>query len=70
MYVIFSIDTTGKVSDPDFKFTNVTDDSCYIDSSYIDELKKEFLITMPNWKPNALSDSITQVRYSIPVSLY
>ncbi|MCB9189400.1 MAG: hypothetical protein H6599_08980 [Flavobacteriales bacterium] len=70
MLVIFSIDTTGTVSDPDFKFSNFMIDSCFIDSSYIDDLKKDFIITIPNWKPNVLSDSLTKVRYSIPITMY
>jgi hypothetical protein len=70
MFIIFSVDTTGIISDPDFKFSNFLVDNCLVDSSYIDDLKKDFLLQMPNWKPKSLSDSITKVRYTIPVRLY
>jgi hypothetical protein len=68
LYVVFTVDTTGKIIDPDFKPDYITETDCSIDTNYIDSLKKEFENYMPIWKPIVVNDTVKEVRMSIPVT--
>ncbi|MEO9802516.1 MAG: hypothetical protein ABJF04_04675 [Reichenbachiella sp.] len=68
LHVIFSVDTIGKISDPDFRPTQYDQDDCEIDTVYLEKLKVEFEKSMPLWKLTNMSDTTTKARYSIPVT--
>ncbi len=68
LYIIFTIDTTGKITDPDFKIDFYNKDECILDSIYIDKLKVELVKHMPLLKPMVVNDTIKKVRLSIPVT--
>ena len=66
LFVIFSVDETGKIVDADFKATTLTVENCRPDSNYINALKSEFEEQMPRWVASE-KDSIVPARYTIPV---
>ena len=68
LYVMFSVDSTGKISDSEFKPTVLSDKNCIPDSVYMNNMKIQFENQMPLWKPKVFNDSIKIVRYSIPVT--
>jgi len=68
LYVIFSLDSTGKVYDSDFKPTILSDKNCIPDTVYMNTIKVKFENQMPRWKSKVLSDSIKMTRLSIPVT--
>lgn len=68
LYIIFTVDTAGKMSDSDIIPGYFDQNVCKVDSIYIDELKVEFEKSMPIWKPTIKNDTITKIRYSIPVT--
>lgn len=68
LFIIFSVDSTGKVYDSDFKPSVLSDADCEPDSAYLEKIKLKFESQMPNWKPDAFNDSIRMIRYSIPVT--
>lgn len=68
LYVIFSVDSTGKIYDSDFNPTILADENCKPDTVYINTMKTKFENQMPLWQPKVLNDSTKMVRYSIPVT--
>ena len=68
LYVMFSLDSTGKVYDSDFKPTMLSDKNCIPDTVYMNTMKIKFENQMPLWKTKVLNDSIKMVRLSIPVT--
>ena len=68
LHVIFSVDSSGRLYDSDFKPSTFTIKECNPDTVYINTMKINFENQMPNWKPTLLNDSIKMVRYSIPVT--
>lgn len=69
LYVVFTVDTAGKITDPDFMPDYYDQNDCKIDTIYIEMLKVEFEKSMPIWKPTIQNDTITKIRYSIPVTI-
>ncbi len=67
IFIGFSVDTAGKISNADFIPCIFENDDCSIDSAYLEKLQVEFETSMPVWKPEINNDSITKTRYIIPV---
>jgi hypothetical protein len=71
IFVLFTLDTAGVVSDPDFKISKkYPEDDCKPDSLYIEQLKVDFVRTIPMWELLDLKkDTNTKIRLSIPITL-
>lgn len=67
IFIGFSVDTAGKISNVDFIPRIFENSDCSIDSAYLEKLQGEFEKSMPVWKPEMNNDSITKNRYIIPV---
>jgi len=70
IFVLFTLDTAGVVSNPDFKISKkYPEDDCKPDSLYIEQLKVDFLRTIPRWELVDLKkDTLAKFRLSIPVT--
>lgn len=71
IFVLFTLDTAGVVSDPDFKISKkYPEDDCKPDSLYIEQLKVGFVRTIPRWELLDLKkDTNAKIRLSIPITL-
>lgn len=51
IFVLFTVDTAGIVSDSDFKILkNYLEDDCKPDSFYMEQLKADFVKTISRWE--------------------
>jgi len=70
IFVLFTLDTAGVLSNPDFKISKkYPEDDCKPDSLYIEQLKVDFLRTIPRWElVDIKKDTNAKIRLSIPVT--
>ena len=70
IFVLFTLDTAGVVTNPDFKISKkYPEDDCKPDPLYIEQLKVDFLRTIPKWELVDLKkDTLAKFRLSIPVT--
>lgn len=68
LFVLFSVDSTGRIYDSEFKSTILSDKNCTPDSIYLNSIKIQFENQMPLLKVKPFNDSIEMIRYSIPIT--
>lgn len=68
MYVQFSLDSIGKVTDSDFDVDFNEKEGCRIDSTYLKEINEAFEQQMPAWHLVKNGDTLRNVRLRFPVT--
>lgn len=67
LYITFSIDTTGLLTEPEFKPVNGDISGCTINLTYIESLKKDFEQEKIYWKQLYKDGKREKVKYSLPI---
>lgn len=68
LFVMFSVDSTGKIYDTAFKPTILSDNNCVPDSIYMNSMKAQFERQISFSKQVIFNDSTRTARYYIPVT--